>query len=105
MRRDLVTLFPVLFCVYWCSVLMWCLLASRLCDALSRRHPLLYAALGRPALTGSDLRGDLALMRFLFGGRDRSLGDRPVAVLCGTLRVLLCVYVLFFLALPGLLLG
>lgn len=99
------TLFPVLFSVYWCSVLMWCLLASRLCGVLSRRHPLLYAALGRPALTGSDLRGDLALMRFLFGGRDRSLGDRPVAVLCATLRVLLCVYVLFFLALPGLLLS
>jgi hypothetical protein len=97
-----VTLFPVLFSVYWCSVLVWCLLASRLCDALSSRHPLLYAALGRPALTGSDLRGDLALMRFLFGGRDRFLRDRPVAVLCGTLRVLLCVYVLFFLSLPGL---
>lgn len=98
-------LFPVLFSVYWCSVLVWCLLASRLCEALSRRHPLLYAALGRPAITGSDLRGDLALMRFLFGGRDRFLQDRPLAVLCGALRVLLCVYVLFFLSLPGLLLS
>ena len=74
-------------------------------EALSRRHPLLYAALGRPALVGSDLRGDLALLRFLCGGRDRILGDRPVAVLCGALRVMLCVYVLFFLTLPGLLLS
>lgn len=94
--------FPVLFSVYWCSVLVWCLLASRLCEALSRRHPLLYATLGRPALVGSNLRGDLALLRFLLVGRDRFLRDRPVAVLCGTLRVLLCVYVLFFLTLPGL---
>lgn len=96
-------LLPVLFSIYCCAVLIWCLLASRLCEALSSRHPLLYAALGRPALAGSDLRGDLALLRFLLVGRDRFLRDRPVAVLCGTLRALLCVYVLFFLTLPGLL--
>jgi hypothetical protein len=97
-----VSLFPVLFAVYWSSVLVWCLLASRLCDDLSRRHPLVYAALGRPApLAGSGLRGDVALLRFLAGGRYRSLGDRRLVRLCGAMRVLFCVYVFLFFSLPS----
>lgn len=96
---------PALFAVYWSSVLVWCLMASRLCDGLSRRHPLLYAALGRPApLAANDLKGDMALLRFLIGGRYRFLEDRGLVRLCGAMRALLCVYVLFFLALPGFLL-
>ncbi|MFL6261905.1 MAG: hypothetical protein ACJ76Y_19580 [Thermoanaerobaculia bacterium] len=99
------SLFPVLFAVYWSSVLAWYLMASRLCVALSRRHPLLYDNLGRPALAGgSDFRGDFALMGFLLGRRDRFLDDRRLARLCGAMRVLLCVYALFFLSLPGLVL-
>ena len=98
------SLFPVLFVVYWTSVLVWCLLASRLCYDLSRRHPLVYASLGRPApLAGSDLRGDFALLRFLLGRRYRFLGDRRLVRLCGTMHVLFCVYVLFFFSLPSLL--
>lgn len=94
---------PWVFTVYWVSVLAWCLLADRLCVALSRRHPLLYDALGRPALlAGSPLRTDLALLRFLLVGRDRFLNDRGLAWLCGALRVLFCGYLLFFLTLPGL---
>jgi hypothetical protein len=100
-----VSLFPVLFAVYWSSVLAWYLMASRLCGALSRRHPLLYDTLGRPAIAGgSDFRGDLALMRFLIGRRDRFLDDRRLGRLCGAMRTFLCVYALFFLALPGLML-
>ncbi len=103
------SLMPALFAVYWSSVLVWCLMASRLCDGLSRRHPLLYAALGSPApLAGidlkTDLKGDVALLRFLLEGRYRFLEDRALVRLCGAMRTLLCVYVLFFLALPGLLL-
>ena len=99
------SLLPVLFAVYWTSVLAWCLMASRLCQALSRRHPLLYAALGRPApLASNGLKGDMALLRFLLGGRYRFLEDRGLVRLCGAMRTLLCVYVLFFLSLPGLLL-
>jgi hypothetical protein len=102
-----VNLFPTLFAVYWTALLVWCLMASRLCDRLSRRHPLLYNSLGRPALTGggNGLRGDLALLRFLLAGRDRFVGDRGVVRLCGAMRVLLCAYFLFFLTLPGLLLA
>jgi hypothetical protein len=96
------SLFPVLFAVYWSSVLVWCLLASRLCDRLSRRHPLVYAAMGRPApLAGSGLRGDFALLRFLLGRRYRFLEDRRLARLCGAMRALLGGYVLFFLAVPA----
>lgn len=103
------SLMPALFAVYWSSVLVWCLMASRLCEGLSRRHPLLYAALGRPAPLAvnplkADLKGDMALLRFLLGGRYRFLEDRGLVRLCGAMRALLCVYVLFFLALPGLLL-
>lgn len=94
---------PVLFVVYWSAVLAWSLMAARLCEGLSRRHPLLYDALGRPApLTGLDLRGDLALLRFLLGGRYRFLDDRGLVRLCGVMRWLLCGYVLFFLTLPAL---
>lgn len=99
------SLFPVLFAVYWSSVLVWFLMASRLCATLSLRHPLLYDAMGRPALAaGSDFRGDLALMRFLLGRRYRFLDDRRLVRLCGAMRAFLCVYVLFFFALPGLML-
>ena len=100
------SLLPVLFAVYWTSVLIWCLMASRLCEALSSRHPLLYAALGRPTpLAANDLKTDMALLRFLLGGRYRFLEDRGLVRLCGAMRTLLCVYVLFFLSLPGLLLS
>lgn len=107
------SLLPVLFAVYWTSVLAWCLMASRLCKGLSLRHPLLYAALGSPAPLAvntlgtdlkTDLKGDMALLRFLLGGRYRLLDDRGLVRLCGVMRTLLCVYVLLFLALPGLLL-
>lgn len=103
------SLLPVLFAVYWSSVLAWCLMASRLCEGLSRRHPLLYAALGSPTPLAindlkADLKGDMALLRFLLGGRYRFLEDRGLVRLCGAMRTLLCVYVLFFLSLPGLLL-
>ena len=97
------SLMPVLFAVYWTSVLVWCLMASHLCDSLSRRHPLLYDALGRPApLAAHGLRGDVALLRFLIGGRYRFMDDRGLVRLCGAMRTFLCVYVLFFLTLPGL---
>jgi hypothetical protein len=98
-----VRLLPALFAVYWLSVLAWSLLAARLCGALSERHPLVYAALGRPApLAANGLRGDVALLRFLLGGRYRFLDDRKLVRLCGAMRTLLFVYVLFFLTLPGL---
>lgn len=98
-------LFPVLFAVYWSSVLVWFLMASRLCTTLSQRHPLLYDTLGRPALAmGSDFRGDLALMRFLLGRRYRFVDDRGLVRLCGAMHTFLWVYTLFFLALPGLVL-
>lgn len=97
------SLLPALFAVYWLSVLAWSLLAARLCGALSERHPLVYAALGRPApLAANGLRGDVALLRFLLGGRYRFLDDRKLVRLCGAMRTLLVVYVLFFLTLPGL---
>lgn len=100
------SLFPVLFAVYWSVVLVWCLMASRLCEGLSRRHPLVYDALGRPApLAGRDLRGDAALLRFLFGGRYRYLEDRGLGRLCAAMRALLGVYILFFVLLPGFLLS
>lgn len=91
---------PGLFVVYWLSVLAWSLMAGRLCALLSRRHPLLYEALGR---TGG-LRGDLALLRFLLHRRDRFVEDRGLIRLCGAMRSLLCGYALFFLTLPGLIL-
>jgi hypothetical protein len=90
-----VNLFPVLFAVYWSSVLVWFLMASRLRATLSQRHPL---------LCGAGFRGDLALMGFLLGRRDRFVDDHGLVRLCGAMRALLWVYTLFFLALPGLVL-
>lgn len=102
---ETVGLIPVLFAVYWMSVLVWSLLASHLCQSLSRRHPLLYEALGRPApLAGTGLRSDFALLRFLLAGRDRFTEDRRLVRICGAMRVLLVAYFAFFLTLPGLLL-
>jgi len=89
---------PLLFLVYWISVLAWSLMAGRLCAVLSGRHPMLYAALGCPG----SLRSDLALLRFLVRRRDRFAGDRGLSRLCGTMRFCLCGYTLFFFTLPGL---
>jgi hypothetical protein len=88
----------VLFAFYWLSVLVWFLLAERLCTGLSRRHPLLYAALG----TGrTGLRGPLALLGFLVRRRDRFMDDEEIARLCRFMRTLLIVYALVFLSAPA----
>ena len=97
--------FPLLFAVYWLSVLAWCLLADRLCSSLSRRHPLLYEAIGRPAplAAGSGMQDAVALLGFLLRRRDRYVDDPRLARLCGTMRGLLIAYSLFFLSLPAVL--
>lgn len=100
------SLFPILFAAYWCSVLLWCLMADHLCRSLRSRHPLLYEALGRPALAvggAGGLRNEWALLRFLIGRRDRFVEDDSLIRLCGAMRFLLLGYALFFLSLPGLL--
>ena len=97
--------FPVLFSVYWISVLAWCLLAERLCASLSRRHPLLYEAIGRPEplAASAGMRDALAVLGFLVRRRDRFLDDPRLARLCGTMRGFLVAYSLFFLTVPVLL--
>lgn len=96
--------FPLLFAVYWMSVLVWSLMAERLRLGLSQRHPLLYAALGRPAGARNDsLRGNIALLDFLLRRRDRFTEDRELARLCGAMRLLLAGYALFFVTVPALL--
>jgi hypothetical protein len=97
--------FSVLFSVYWLSVLTWCLLAEQLCASLSRRHPLLYESLGRPAplAAGSGMQDAVALLGFLLRRRDRYVDDPRLARLCGAMRGLLAAYSLFFLILPAVL--
>ncbi|HEX7182097.1 MAG TPA: hypothetical protein VF756_09660 [Thermoanaerobaculia bacterium] len=98
------SLFPLLFAVYWMSVLVWSLMAERLRLGLSQRHPLLWAALGRPAgMPDDSLRGNLALLDFLLRRRDRFTEDRELARLCGAMRFLLAGYALFFVTVPALL--
>jgi hypothetical protein len=92
-----VPVFPGLFCVYWLSVLLWSLMAERLCAGLSRRHPLLWSALG-PAATR-----EVAILGFLLRRRDRFLEDRPLVRLCAAMRALFVGFVLFFLTVPALL--
>ena len=95
-------LFPLLFSFYWLTVLVWCLLTERLCTGLSRRHPLLYAALGRPACLGrTGGNGSLALLGFLLRRRDRFMDDEEIARLCRSMRTLLIVYALVFLSAPA----
>lgn len=89
-------LLPLLFGVYWLTVLVWSLLAERLCAGLSRRHPLLYATLGRQTAVSS-----FALVGFLLRRRDRFTGDEELARLCGFMRTLLIVYALAFLTVPA----
>jgi len=92
-----VQLFPLLFGFYWLTVLVWSLLAERLCGSLSRRHPLLYATLGHRTAAVSPL----ALVGFLLRRRDRFTGDEELARLCGFMRTLLILYALAFLTAPA----
>ena len=90
--------------VYAVAVVVWSLLASLLRRTLSGRHPLLFQTLratSRPGLLG--LGSELALLRFVFAGRDRFTRDRRLVLLCGAMRSMLCVYGLFFLVVPTLL--
>lgn len=95
--------FSVLFSVYWLSVLAWCVLAERLCSSLSRRHPLLYESIGRPAplAAGAGMQDAVALLGFLLRRRDRHMDDPGLSRLCGAMRGLLIAYSLFFLTLPA----
>jgi hypothetical protein len=95
-------LVPILFVVYWLSVLGWSLLVSRLCHGLRTRHPLLYESLGRPSLAAAGgVKGELGLLRFLFARRYRFLRDPGLVLLCGTMRFFLVGYVLLFFTLPA----
>lgn len=97
---------PCLFGVYWLSVLLWSLMADRLSAGLSRRHPLVWAALGRTAgVVGQGFAREAALLGFLLLRRDRFLGDRALGRLCGAMRALLAGFVVFFLTAPALLPG
>jgi hypothetical protein len=97
---------PCLFSVYWLSVLAWWWMAERLRLGLSRRHPLLWASLGRTARpVGEGFGAELALLGFLLRRRDRFLDDRALTRLCVAMRVLLAGYVLLFVTLPALLLA
>jgi hypothetical protein len=96
---------PLLFAVFWASVLAWTLLAGRVDESLRRRHPLVHQALGAAALESPLLVGrELALLRFLVAGRYQRLGDPGLQRLCGLLRTLLLAYVAFFLVAPALML-
>jgi hypothetical protein len=96
LRGEPLKVIPCLFTVYWLSVLLWTLMAERLCAGLSRRHPLLWASLGRTRIR------EMALLGFLLRRRDRFLQDRPLARLCGAMRALLTMYILTFLLAPAL---
>ncbi len=95
-------LVPILFVVYWLSVLGWSLLVARLCHSLRTRHPMLYESLGRPslALAGGG-KSELGLLRFLFARRYRFLRDPGLVLLCGTMRFFLVGYALLFFTLPA----
>jgi hypothetical protein len=95
---------PVLFAIYWLSVLAWSLLSQRLLAALRDRHPLTYGGLAlRPAPAAGPLGAEIALLRFLIAKRDRFLEDRRLGALCALMRMFLGGYLAFFILLPGLL--
>lgn len=95
---------PLLFAFFWTSVLAWTLLVGRLSEGLRSRHPLIYDALGRPAEARLAAVGpmgrELALLRFLLGGRYQLLDDPGLVRLCGLLRTFLIAYAAFFLVAP-----
>lgn len=99
---------PLLFGVFWASVLSWTLLVERVAEGLRRRHPLVYSglerSLGSAALAASPVGRELGLLRFLLAGRYQALGDPELGRLCGLLRTLLLAYVAFFLVAPALML-
>ncbi len=95
-------LVPILFVVYWVSVLGWSLLVARLCHGLRTRHPLLYESLGRPSLAvAGNGKAELGLLRFLFARRYRFLRDPGLVLLCGAMRFYLVGYAVFFLSVPA----
>jgi len=101
---------PVLFAVFWTSVLAWTLLVGRLTESLRRRHPLVYDALGGAEVAAAGPGGqigvgrELALLRFLISGRYQFLDDPALVRLCGLLRTFLLAYAAFFVVAPAVLL-
>jgi hypothetical protein len=90
---------PLLFAVFWTSVLAWSLLVGRLAEGLRSRHPLVYQTLGPPMAAG-PLGRELALLRFLLAGRYQRLDDPALVRLSGVLRSFLLAYAAFFAVAP-----
>jgi hypothetical protein len=97
----LIRFVPVLFAVFWTSVLAWSLMSARLAEGLKSRHPLVHQRLERPALAPQASFGaELALLRFLLARRYAHLGDPHLERLAGWMRQFLLAYAAFFLAAP-----
>ncbi len=98
---PLIHFVPVLFSVFWTSVLAWSWMTVRLAEGLKSRHPLVHRRLERPALAPrAPFEAELALLRFVLSRRYAHLGDPHLARLGGAMRQFLLAYAAFFLAAP-----
>ncbi len=92
--------FPFLFGILFCSVLVWFFLCYQLFKILETRHPEKYESMGKPSLImNNSLSSNITFMKFLFKSEWRELNDNGLALLSKSMLVFFCAYMVGFLTL------
>jgi hypothetical protein len=79
--------------IVWLGLIVWLFRRLRL------RHPATYEAMGSPSLFwNNSMRNNWLLLKFLFGGQWRALGDARLSAVIRGMRVLLIVSLAGFAA-------
>ncbi len=90
-------IFPILFCVLFCFVLVWFFLCVKLFKALETRHPKKYEEMGKPSLfMNNSMSGNIAFMRFLFKRESRNLDDTKLDSLSKFILIYISLYFIGF---------
>lgn len=92
--------FPIIFGILFCSVLIWFFLCFRLFKILETRHPDKYESMGKPGLAANNsISSNLKFMKFLFKREWRELNDSGLALLGKFMLVFFSIYSIAFLVL------
>jgi hypothetical protein len=79
--------------IIWLGLVLW------LFRRLRRFHSATYESIGSPTLFWNNSpRLNLLFARFLFSSQSSQLGDPALSTVCWVMRVLLCIYMVLFLA-------
>ena len=91
-------MFPILFGILFCSVLVWFYLCHKIFGILRTRHPEKYEEMGKPTLImNNSISNNLSFIKFLFKREWLELNDEGLSKLGNAMLVFFAVYTVGFL--------